>query len=292
MRKHQLTDSIETGPTRMVSTAARMSASFLGWPSARTRVTALHTAPFPSRFAGTDTTCVRPARGRIPPDNASNARSWDGVGFAVLPSAPHADYCLLSNRGTAMFWVHLSPRKYEQKPNGAFASTPVTGVRVRYLLNTRYRCLSIVHTPYACIFVYLRVLFLTDCHTFAMYIEGMPRLSMWLEQQQLYSYLPPEQQWLIHEFYLPSESLDNKELLKYRKAITAKRPGLPTLAGKAVRNLQLILSGQKAPYPGQTVISTHGERITVRGAVRPQIDMDKLSLAYYLEARGGAKSQQ
>ena len=45
---------------------------------------------------------------------------------------------------------------------------------------------------------------------------------MWLEQKRLYSYLPAKQQWYLHHFYLPSESLSDQEMLEYRGTITAE----------------------------------------------------------------------
>jgi hypothetical protein len=51
--------------------------------------------------------------------------------------------------------------------------------------------------------------------------------SFWLESEgAVFAELPPQQQWYLHDYFLPDEQLSDTELLAHRKVISRQRPSL------------------------------------------------------------------
>jgi hypothetical protein len=131
----------------------------------------------------------------------------------------------------------------------------------------------------------------------------MPRLSkkqylkyhktlrhLWLNHQSVYSYLSPTKQWQLHDFFQPSKELTNERLLEHRKVISKERPSLPHQAGWALKDINQVL-GTFAKQPVRAKGRHNASRVTVRPIVRPEIDGDKLALAFWLMAKRMAKDQ-
>ncbi len=74
----------------------------------------------------------------------------------------------------------------------------------------------------------------------------MPRLSnqlyydrhrflkqAWHEFRELYTLLPVDKQWAVHDYYQPTKDLNQSELLHHRQVITKQRPVLAAKANKS-----------------------------------------------------------
>jgi hypothetical protein len=110
--------------------------------------------------------------------------------------------------------------------------------------------------------------------------------QLWLQQLTAFSWLRPNQQWDIHDYYRPSEELTREQLLEDRQEIARKRPGLAQRASKAL----LILAG-RAPSPKLPVSKAGKRQIMVRALVRPQIDIERLARAFVSMANQQAREE-
>lgn len=108
--------------------------------------------------------------------------------------------------------------------------------------------------------------------------------DLWLDHRPLYSLLTPNQQHYLHEFFAPAKDLDDKQLREHRKAVTKTQPSLPHCAGRALRDLDLIMEGKKQPVLLKAP-DGRGGQIRVRPLMRPEIDYDKLARALMQTAR-------
>jgi hypothetical protein len=67
------------------------------------------------------------------------------------------------------------------------------------------------------------------------YLKTHDRLrSLWLRDRRLFAEIAPEDQWLLHAFFVPDRELSNLELLQHREAVAEERPSLPHQAGRAL----------------------------------------------------------
>lgn len=112
---------------------------------------------------------------------------------------------------------------------------------------------------------------------------------LWLNHQYLYSYLSPERQWQLHDFFKPAEDIAREQLLEHRQAITKDRPGLPHQAGWALKELtQTVGTFASQPKPKPKATRQRGKptakRYKVYSIVRPEIDYDKLADALLMLA--------
>jgi hypothetical protein len=127
----------------------------------------------------------------------------------------------------------------------------------------------------------------------------MPRLStkqyldlhnylrhLWLEHKQIYSLLQPNQQWDLHEFFAPTEDLGPEQLLAHRKQAAAAASSLPQSAGRAFKELDLIMAGQKRPHTISVPAGRQGH-LHAHPLVNPDIDYEKLARAFVAAARRG-----
>lgn len=105
-----------------------------------------------------------------------------------------------------------------------------------------------------------------------------------------FSYLSPNEQWAIHQFFQISKNMSDQQLLAQRAAITNQRPSLPGQAGKAAAHLdRLIVYGPIADpaYQRQLarerkkspVIIGRPRRLVIRSEVKPEIDAKQVARA-------------
>lgn len=67
------------------------------------------------------------------------------------------------------------------------------------------------------------------------YLRTHDRLRrLWMHDTRLFAELTPTEQWRLHNFFKPDKDWSDLELLQHREAITAERPSLPHLAGRAL----------------------------------------------------------
>jgi len=73
--------------------------------------------------------------------------------------------------------------------------------------------------------------------------------------------------------------MDDSALRDYRKLITERHPALPHQAGKAFKELVLVLRNKRPSRAGFKAISTRSGPIMIRPTVKPEIDVDTLAKA-------------
>jgi hypothetical protein len=78
---------------------------------------------------------------------------------------------------------------------------------------------------------------------------------VWQENPPTFGYLSPEEQWLLHDYFRPSENLTETELIAHRREITAERPSLPHQAGRALADLGRTVAGLTLASQQQTTTS-------------------------------------
>jgi hypothetical protein len=67
------------------------------------------------------------------------------------------------------------------------------------------------------------------------YLRTHDRLrKLWLQDEGVFAELSPTDQWLLHDFFMPSRERSDLELLMYRESVTTERPSLPHQAGRAL----------------------------------------------------------
>lgn len=113
--------------------------------------------------------------------------------------------------------------------------------------------------------------------------------QLWLDHQDVFSYLSPERQWQLHDYFKPDKDFSDGELLEHYLQAAKERPDLPAQACEALAELQHILRGGKPAFePVSVPNEKYGKRqgrLTVRALVRPEIDYDKIALATLLHAQ-------
>lgn len=135
----------------------------------------------------------------------------------------------------------------------------------------------------------------------------MPRLSneyyyhrheflrwLWLNKDAAYSYLSPNEQWAIHDYYQPSKELSFQELVAHRREVSKERPNLPAVAGKAAHRLYQLVKGQRSPKPTHRPRQRQSSKrqVTIRAVVRPEINMKQLARALIAVAEDMARREQ
>ena len=118
----------------------------------------------------------------------------------------------------------------------------------------------------------------------------MPRLSnydylliqahlhhIWMTRRHGFSLISTKDQRHLHDFFRPSETLTEAELLAHRKAVTTKYPNLPHQAGRASKHLADPLPLKHARAGNQ--------RIVVYSLLKPQPDIPRLARALMNTAR-------
>lgn len=110
--------------------------------------------------------------------------------------------------------------------------------------------------------------------------------KLWLDNPRSYDDLKPNEQWALHEFFVPYEDCPDAELLTHRQRMTKQDPSLPQRAGRALAQYRQILAGRKSPVvvtaspPGR-----QGYPVVAHALMRPEIDMNKLSAGIYEAAK-------
>jgi hypothetical protein len=70
--------------------------------------------------------------------------------------------------------------------------------------------------------------------TTADYLERRHWLAnAWRVDQRVFALVSSAEQWTLHDFFVPSWSLTEDELLRYRAKISREQPRLPQRAGRA-----------------------------------------------------------
>jgi hypothetical protein len=97
---------------------------------------------------------------------------------------------------------------------------------------------------------------------------------LWEQNQRAYSYLSYQQQRDLHDYYVPTKSLTDLELLAHRKRVTKQNPSLPQRASRAFAALR-----QGKVTKPISVSESRGRQISARALARPEIDAKKLARA-------------
>jgi hypothetical protein len=104
---------------------------------------------------------------------------------------------------------------------------------------------------------------------------------IWSEHQPVFSLISPVEQWMLHDFFVPSWSLADEELIAFRAKVSSERPGLPAAAGRAAARLNARLEAAQASSP----VGVEGKRqVKVYAAVRPSVDTGSLARALLVAA--------
>jgi hypothetical protein len=75
----------------------------------------------------------------------------------------------------------------------------------------------------------------------AQYLESHRWLrSLWLECAQTFGLISHQDQRYLHDYFLPSLSINDHDLLRHRKKISADQPSLPQCAGRALKNSEQL----------------------------------------------------
>ena len=141
------------------------------------------------------------------------------------------------------------------------------------------------------------------CQPDKQYLRIHKRLRrFWFRAKSVYSYLTPNEQWQLHDFYRPSEELSDEQLTVHRVEITKARPALPHQAVRALEKLDAAAANWalKAVRPREPALSParrkgSGRRkhnLVIRSIVRPKIDIKKLSRAIILLAEDLAREER
>lgn len=119
------------------------------------------------------------------------------------------------------------------------------------------------------------------------YIQIHYRLRhIWLNDKTLFTELSPNDQWHLHDFFVPAKDLTNADLLLHRTIITQQHPSLPHQAGRALNRfwgttarvgLRRVAQA-KAPATHKR-IRPQDRRLIIKPLVRPEIDAHKLARA-------------
>lgn len=136
--------------------------------------------------------------------------------------------------------------------------------------------------------------------TFKDYLEHRAFLKLaWEEFDQLYSLLPVDQQWQLHDYYQPLHSYTEDELREHRAHITKTNPSRPAQAGRHYAKLHRVYEtalrmaqqDHRAERRARTPAAPGSRRVTVRAVARPEPDLHKLSLALIALAREMARGE-
>lgn len=94
----------------------------------------------------------------------------------------------------------------------------------------------------------------------------------------VFGILSATDQWKLHAYYRPSESLSRQEFVDHLKEINKEQPQLRHVAGKLFRKIELglVQQARSVPMPQVLEAGSHRRHIVVRAVARPQPDMDKL----------------
>jgi hypothetical protein len=117
--------------------------------------------------------------------------------------------------------------------------------------------------------------------------------NAWRVDQRVFALVSPTEQWTLHDFFVPSWSLTDDELLGYRAKITSEQASLPQRAGRAFAQLDRAFAEFQANLPVPVSSKSVGKRrVVVHAVVRPSIDTDAMvraltQLAQKLDAESG-----
>jgi hypothetical protein len=107
------------------------------------------------------------------------------------------------------------------------------------------------------------------------------------EEPLLLNTMTPQQQWILHAYFVPTKKLTDQELLDHRAAITAEQSSLPQRAGRAyaqlTRNAGIAARHSQGDHalfrqvlselvPGEAYVTKRGKRISIVGVARPEPD--------------------
>ncbi|MBA3618024.1 MAG: hypothetical protein H0W56_00200 [Acidothermales bacterium] len=99
--------------------------------------------------------------------------------------------------------------------------------------------------------------------------------EVWHNQRKAFSLISTRDQSYLHQYFRPSETLTDPELLVHRNAITAEEPCLPQCAGRALRHLA-------DPLPMKQ--STSSDRIVLYPLLNPNPDLSRMARALLRQA--------
>lgn len=98
------------------------------------------------------------------------------------------------------------------------------------------------------------------------YFESRGLLTRWWSTNATtFGLVSQIDQRYLHDYFLPSVSMSDEDLLRYRKKVSAGQPSLPQCAGRALKKLQAAIEA------GQTASG-----LNVRAVARPSVDADAM----------------
>lgn len=101
---------------------------------------------------------------------------------------------------------------------------------------------------------------------------------MWGNQRKGFGFISSRDQRYLHEFFRPSETLTEAELIAHRKAISSQHPSLPHQAGWALKHFANPAALKQPPADGK-------RRIVIHAILRPEPDIKRLTQAFLCLAR-------
>ncbi|MDQ1547701.1 MAG: hypothetical protein QOH69_2605 [Actinomycetota bacterium] len=125
--------------------------------------------------------------------------------------------------------------------------------------------------------------------TNAQYLYQRERLrANWIDQHaRAFSRLESQEQMDLHDYFAPTEPIDDEAALRHRSEVTKSFPSLPQKAGRAYQSALPFLDAP-SPEPARPIANRaarrhpvkQGSRRVVIHAVRnPKVDTHKLSRA-------------
>jgi hypothetical protein len=113
----------------------------------------------------------------------------------------------------------------------------------------------------------------------------------WLNNQVLFSYLTPNEQWDLHDFFKSYVDMPDAVLLQHRQEVSAKFPSLAQRAGKALRHLDAVIQQIVTAKRASNTATAHTKQAGppqpahVRALVNPKIDTQKIARALLMWAK-------
>jgi Mg-chelatase subunit ChlI len=106
----------------------------------------------------------------------------------------------------------------------------------------------------------------------------------WRHAQPVFGRLTPTDQWQLHDYFQPTKSLTESQLVEHRAEIAVRRPALPAQAGQALRKIDdaaaawALTHARRATTPVTiTRRRTHQpSQVVVYGIVQPEVRAEDL----------------
>ncbi|HWH26277.1 MAG TPA: hypothetical protein VNT53_06495 [Pseudolysinimonas sp.] len=119
--------------------------------------------------------------------------------------------------------------------------------------------------------------------TSAQYLQQRKQLRAdWFEDDAYaFGHLTGLEQADLHQYFAPTETMNDDEALRHRSKMNESFPSLPQKAGRAYQSARLFLGGRPAPQPApnraeRRHVPKKSRRVVVGMIRRPKVDAHKL----------------